>query len=114
MQVLLLITDVLISDYSSISTDFVLTGRPIFIYAYDLQDYMNNCRSIYYNITEVLPQPFLHTDMELLAAIKDENFSDKPITKASYNKFQTLFHKYLDGNSSNRVVEEVLKLKTKV
>lgn len=114
VQELLLITDVLISDYSSISTDFVLTGRPIFIYAYDLQDYMNNCRSIYYNITEVLPQPFLHTDMELLAAIKDENFSDKPITKASYIKFQTLFHKYLDGNSSKRVVEEVLKLKTKV
>ena len=37
---LLSITDVLISDYSSIFFDFLITGKPVFLYAYDLDSYM--------------------------------------------------------------------------
>src|SRR5699024_3966255 len=48
VQNLLLITDLLISDYSSIVTDFVLTGRPILTYAYDFEVFKQKCRSIYY------------------------------------------------------------------
>ncbi len=37
---LLSITDVLISDYSSIFFDYLITGKPVFLYAYDLEEYI--------------------------------------------------------------------------
>ena len=42
MQELLIIADVLISDYSSCMWDYALTKRPCFIYAPDFEDYLQN------------------------------------------------------------------------
>ncbi|NGX84741.1 CDP-glycerol glycerophosphotransferase family protein [Aequorivita sp. KMM 9714] len=112
-QELLLITDLLISDYSSITTDFTLTGKPILIYAFDLENYKNNCRSIYYNLEEVLPQPFIFDEDDLLEKIKNETWTTNSIYIESYKKFKRIFHKYNDGNSSQRVMNEVLKLSKK-
>lgn len=42
MQELLLISDVLISDFSSCMWDFSLTRKPCFIYAPDFNDYLSN------------------------------------------------------------------------
>src|SRR5699024_1529016 len=57
MQELLLITDILITDYSSISTDFALTNRPILIYVYDFEPYLATCRKMIYDLEETLPKP---------------------------------------------------------
>lgn len=110
-QELLVITDLLISDYSSISTDFSLTGKPILTYVYDFEMYLKNCRSMYYNLEEILPKPFVHTEEELLDMICDQKWTETEDYKESYNKFKNLFHKYADGDSSRRVMDEVLKLK---
>lgn len=47
IQELMLISDIGITDYSSWICDFVLTGKPGFIYANDLSEY-NNERGFYY------------------------------------------------------------------
>lgn len=39
MQELLLAADLLITDYSSVIFDFALTGNPIILYSYDLDEY---------------------------------------------------------------------------
>ena len=39
MQELLLVSDVLVSDYSSCMWDFCLTGNPCFVFAGDLEEY---------------------------------------------------------------------------
>lgn len=54
---LLLISDLSIS--SSLTTDFTLTGKPTLIYAYDFEGYKNNCRSIYYDLEEIISKPFV-------------------------------------------------------
>lgn len=109
-QELLLITDVLISDYSSISTDFALTGKPIISFLYDFESYKQNCRSIYYDLEEILPKPFVSTEEELLDKIMHQNWTEKVENKESYTRFIDLFHKYTDGNSCRRVMKDVLTL----
>lgn len=110
-QELLFITDLLISDYSSITTDFSLMDRPILIYAYDFEIYKNSCRSIYYNLEEILPKPFVHSEGELLKKIENVHWLNDETYKDSYKNFKITFHKYNDGNSSQRVMNEVLKIK---
>lgn len=110
VQELLLVTDLLITDYSSIATDFVLLNRPILIYGYDYVRYKKHSRSIYYDLEELLPKPFIQTEEELLAKVKDDEFLRKQPNSHSYRKFQRTFHKYIDGNSSKRVMEAVKKL----
>src|SRR5699024_10923852 len=53
IQELLLIADMLISDYSSLIFDYALTKRPCFLYVPDLEDYIKKERELYFNITEL-------------------------------------------------------------
>lgn len=109
-QELLLMTDLLITDYSSIMTDFAITGRPILLYTYDMEEYLANCRTFYYDIKEILPKPFIYDEKELLSKIKDSAWQQDSEVQESYKNFQQKFHQYLDGNSSKRVMEEIKKL----
>ena len=55
MQELIMISDIGMTDYSSWAYDFVLTRRPLFFYASDLDEY-NNERGLYYPL-ESTPFP---------------------------------------------------------
>lgn len=111
VQELLLISDQLVTDYSGIMTDFAITGRPILIYCHDLEEYIAVNRSFYYDITKVLPKPFIKTEEELLEKIIDDSWTQDPEFKESYQNFRNTFHKYFDGNSSKRVTEAILSSK---
>lgn len=52
MSDLLLMTDFLISDYSSCAGDYALLGRKIILFQADVEDYMKNERSFYYDIKQ--------------------------------------------------------------
>ena len=69
MQELMVAADVGITDYSSWICDFVLTGRPGFIYAPDLSSY-NKERGFYYPL-ESTPFPIAENNNELEARILD-------------------------------------------
>ncbi len=47
MQELILAADVMISDYSSCMWDFLLTGKPCFVYAPDLESYQSDDRAFF-------------------------------------------------------------------
>lgn len=49
---LLSIVDVLVTDYSSIMFDFLVTGRPVVYYAYDLESYQAE-RGLYFDLNEM-------------------------------------------------------------
>lgn len=49
MADLLSIADMLLTDYSSCSTDFILTGKPVVLCLFDIDDYQNNSRSFKIN-----------------------------------------------------------------
>jgi len=110
VQELLLITDLLISDYSGIITDFAITNRPILLYVYDWDIYLKTCRSMYYNIENILPRPFVQHEEELLERIIGNDWFNTPQAQQNYKQFRNKFHKYLDGNSSERVMNEIVRI----
>ena len=67
-QELLAVSDCMISDYSSILEDFALTGRPGFVYAPDIEEYMGD-RGLYYSLQE-RPFPVSVDDAGLVDAIR--------------------------------------------
>lgn len=74
MQELLLAADILVTDYSSCSWDFMLTKKPIFIYAPDLDDYVKKCE-LYTPISE-WPYPIARNMKELSSAIDKFEYSE--------------------------------------
>lgn len=68
IQELLSISDVLISDYSSVIFDFSLTRRPCFLYVPDIEDYVKKERQLYFDINH-LPFVSSRSNEELLKAI---------------------------------------------
>ena len=103
IQELLLISDILITDYSSLMFDFAETRRPCFLYTPDLEDYQKNDRSLYFQL-EDLPFPVSQTQNELHKQI--QNF-DKANYAKSINNFMKTVGSYEDGNASKRVTEYI-------
>jgi len=102
IQLLLHTVDVLVTDYSSISTDFSLLKKPILFYMYDYQEYITSSRGLYYDLEKVLPGPFLVDEKELETHIFDRNWFNEEIYQNSYQKFINFFFDHQDGNSSHR------------
>ena len=66
---LLLVTDVLITDYSSVMFDFAPTGRPMLFFTYDLEQYRDQIRGFYFDFEAQAPGPLLATSDEVVAAL---------------------------------------------
>ncbi len=70
---LLIASDILISDYSSIIMDYCILERPIFSFAYDYDEYLKE-RGTYVDIDEKLPNKSCRTQDELLNRIENINY----------------------------------------
>lgn len=74
MQELILVSDCMVSDFSSCMWDFILTGKPCFVFAQDLEDYCSGDRSFFIPV-EQWPYPLTGETESLCGAIEtfDEN-----------------------------------------
>jgi CDP-glycerol glycerophosphotransferase len=111
VQELLLCTDLLITDYSAIVTDYILTNKPALFYIYDYDTYIKKSRTLYYDLKKTLSGPFIYDEKTLLQYLKEDSWSKTKEYWEKYKSFKDRFHKYQDGNSSKRVVELVLDKK---
>lgn len=100
--------DFLITDYSSIAIDFALTGKPMVFYLYDYSGYQKKSRSLYYELEEVLPGPFVYRQEELLFYLKDEKWFLEQEYRERYSRFKNRFHYYQDGGASQRIASKFL------
>ncbi|MED4207624.1 CDP-glycerol glycerophosphotransferase family protein, partial [Neobacillus mesonae] len=71
IQELYLITDILITDYSSVMFDFANTKRPILFYTYDFEVYRDQLRGFYMDFEQEAPGPLVKTNDELISAIEN-------------------------------------------
>ena len=106
---LYLISDILITDYSSVFFDFANLKRPILYYTYDLDKYRDVLRGFYLDMEKDLPGPLLLTNDEVMDAIKNidkiqEKYKDK------YEEFYNRFCSVDDGNAAKRICEKVFDL----
>lgn len=84
---LLIIADILITDYSAIAFDFSILCKPIFCYAYDYDTYLAE-RGTYFQIDEKYPNKSCRTERELLSRIKNMDYATECInTKRFRDEF---------------------------
>lgn len=108
---LLVAIDVLITDYSSIFFDFLVTNKPILFYTWDLDVYSEE-RGQYLRHDE-LPGPMLFNIRELAEAI--ENIDDIQTSfQEKYEKAKQRFTSHDDGNVTERVVSYIFQKEGKL
>ncbi|WNV76696.1 CDP-glycerol glycerophosphotransferase family protein [Geodermatophilus sp. DSM 44513] len=101
---LYLAADVLVTDYSSVMVDFAVTGKPVLLFAYDLDHYRNDLRGFYVDLAEVAPGPLLTTSAELVDALADLDAAMAPHT-GRYAAFRQTFCHLEDGHATERVLD---------
>ena len=102
IQELLIISDLLISDYSSVTFDFLLTMRPVILFPYDLEVYEKG-RGLHYDLREIAPGPIVYDVKSLIENVK--NFEEIDVEyKNIREKINDRFNKYHDGKSSERLL----------
>ncbi len=103
---LYLASDICITDYSSVFFDYANLKRPILFFVYDLDAYADEIRGIYLDMEKELPGPLLHTNEELLGALKNMDDITEQY-KERYEEFYERFCNVDDGHASERIIEKV-------
>jgi len=98
--------DLLITDYSSIFTNFLLTNNPIIFYPFDLENYQQK-EGLCFNYNEFTPGPKVFDIKSLKEAINTIFIEDE--YKEKRLEIKNLYHKYTDGNASKRIIEIIKK-----
>lgn len=100
---LMLISDVLISDYSSVIFEYALLEKPMYFYAPDLVEYIKE-RDFYFNYEDFVPGKIIKSTNDLINSIQDEEYDLKVV-----KDFKDYFFDYKDEKSSQRFIEILLK-----
>ncbi|GGH99989.1 CDP-glycerol glycerophosphotransferase family protein [Mammaliicoccus vitulinus] len=103
---LYLISDICITDYSSVMFDYANTKKPLLFFTYDLEHYKDNLRGFYMNFEDEAPGPLLKDNDSLIEAIQsieevNENYKNK------YKDFYEKFCSFEKGNAAKRIVEKI-------
>ena len=102
-QELLLISDVMITDYSSIMIEFAMLDKPIVFFAYDFDSYLNNERGFYFDFKSTVPGPVVSDSGRLVDVILNGDFDESRMSSFVRTQFDEI-----DGESSKRVVDFLL------
>ena len=100
---LLFVTDLLVTDYSSVIFEASLRDIPMMFYAFDLYDYISS-RDFYYDFESFVPGKIVFSENELIACVKNQDFEQEKV-----NGFKNKFFDDLDGKSSERVAHLILE-----
>jgi CDP-glycerol glycerophosphotransferase len=103
-----LITDVLLTDYSSAMFDFAGTGKPMVFFTYDLEQYRDQARGFYLDFETEAPGPLLATSDEVISALRDIDQVARS-HRGAYTAFVEKFCPYDDGHAAVRVVKRILQ-----
>lgn len=100
---LYLVSDVLITDYSSVFFDYANLRRPMIFYMYDEEQYSSEIRGFYSDCGE-LPGPIVHTQAHLTEELLSldscfDRFGEK------YDAFRQKYNPLDDGHAAERVLD---------
>lgn len=102
---LIKVSDILISDYSSIVFDYSILERPIFCYGYDYDSYSRE-RGLYADLDQLFSHGVLRTEDALLKAILEMDYS----AECKYTK-DHIKDEYIAayGNAAEKAVQIIFK-----
>jgi CDP-ribitol ribitolphosphotransferase len=99
---LMLVSDVLITDYSSVIFEFALLGRPIILFAPDHEQYEKE-RGFYFDYRAEGPGPVFEDTAALADYLKAGEFDE-----ARVERFRSHWLEVADGNSTRRFVDQIV------
>lgn len=99
---LYLISDVLVTDYSSVFFDYANLKRPMLFYMYDLDDYKNNLRDFYIGLDE-LPGPVYEKEDDLFAGLNNIDCIEEEY-REKLEEFSAKYNYLDDGKATERTV----------
>lgn len=104
---LLCVSDVCISDYSSLVFEFSLFEKPMIFFAPDLDDYFD-WRGFYFGYDEFVPGPICKSEDEVLEQLihLGEYFDKKKV-----QEFRKKYMSACDGHATERILELVFQNK---
>ncbi|TDD80956.1 glycosyltransferase [Actinomadura darangshiensis] len=105
---LFLISDVLVTDYSSSMFDFAVTGRPMVFFTYDLERYRDHVRGFYFDFDAEAPGPLVGTTQEVVEALSEPAALDAGHRDARV-AFAARYCPHDDGHAASRVLDRVLR-----
>lgn len=103
IEELLCITDICISDYSSLIFEYSLFEKPMIFYAYDLANYFD-WRGFYYSYDELTPGPVFSTNAEMISYIEH---IDTLFDRSVVTRFKERFMSACDGHATERIISEL-------
>ena len=106
---LLTITDILITDYSSIYIDFLLLNRPIIFTPFDLVEYRHSNRELYYDYELITPGERCNNWENTLEEIK-KLFDGKDEYSNDRELIRKRFHTNVDNQNSSRIINSIKEL----
>ncbi|WP_406014672.1 CDP-glycerol glycerophosphotransferase family protein [Streptomyces sp. NBC_00984] len=107
---LLLIADVLVTDYAGLMFDFAHTGRPMLFHTYDLEHYRDTVRGFCLDFETRAPGPLFADADEIAVCLRDTGTLDASSAQhaAAYESFRRDFCDLDDGGAAARVADRLL------
>lgn len=104
IEELLAVSDVCISDYSSLVFEYSLYEKPLIFFAYDLSEFFD-WRGFYYDYKELTPGPIFTTNLEMIDYIQN---LDTRFDKEQVVAFRKKFMSSCDGHATERIIKLAL------
>lgn len=108
-QELLLITDILITDYSSCMFDFLLMDKPLVQYIYDYDTYSNDIRGLYFDLEEVEAGFASFDEVELINKLS--NILSSKVLKKDNGHLRKKFMNFEEKGSLEKLAKYICSLK---
>nr|WP_305137870.1 CDP-glycerol glycerophosphotransferase family protein [Cytobacillus pseudoceanisediminis] len=99
---ILFITDILITDYSSIPFDFSILGKPMIFFPYDLEHYQKE-RGFWGEYSDVVPGPIAMSTSEIITILQSGDFQLEEISE-----YENKWNEYSKGASSQNIASWIL------
>jgi CDP-glycerol glycerophosphotransferase (TagB/SpsB family) len=103
MNELMLVSDVLITDYSSAIYEFALLGRPMAFFAPDHEEYEHE-RGFYFDYATGLPGPVFTATAEVAGWLREGAYDLDRVRRFAAESFDVA-----DGRSTERFLEQVVR-----
>ncbi|MDE5779175.1 MAG: CDP-glycerol glycerophosphotransferase family protein [Lachnospiraceae bacterium] len=100
--------DLLIADYSSVYSDYMLLDRPVVAFHYDYEEYSMDTRDAYFDFEEYMPEVRACNQAELEASIQKVLQRDEAAEKRK--AFRGRLYKDVDYSSAKRFLSRMVSL----
>lgn len=105
---LMIVSDCLITDYSSVVFEYSLLKKPMIFFTYDFNKYKNELRNFYFEFEDFIPGKMVDSTEEIITFIEEAMVGNFDIDRVE--NFSKRFCEYTDGKASKRFVDYFLNV----